>query len=354
MAIENTQSMNKDKFWAMIDTARNKAGNWQDMIAPMQKSLEALSVQDIAKWQGIFVEYTHLASDDKVLGSAICIRNGISDDTFIDFRAWLIAQGKETYLTTLANPDSLAQNTAVQAFFKESIGEKYQPSDGFKNDPRFEDFGYLGMLTYEKMSGIDFKNDVAKLSPEIVKDIKSEIRVNDPNFNLRKALSKNRLTDLYPEISQIKQEIAFQKENSMDVLLIEPHKLPKEMVISKDQESLHKLLYGEVLKYAESTAHQCAILINPDQENLPYNRTLKDVDQETVLFSGNMVICGLDTDKQYCSLSKESKEFMKEQFKKVEHITIVDYEIQSVEIPPLRDKKDQSKEQQQKKNEPER
>ena len=35
-------------------------------------------------------------------------RGGCSDDGFMDFRAWLVAQGKEVYLAALADPDSLA------------------------------------------------------------------------------------------------------------------------------------------------------------------------------------------------------------------------------------------------------
>ena len=37
------------------------------------------------------------------------MKNGCSDDSFLDFRAWLIAQGKETYLEALRDPDTLSQ-----------------------------------------------------------------------------------------------------------------------------------------------------------------------------------------------------------------------------------------------------
>lgn len=142
--------MNTNQFWEIIDTARNTAGAWQDMRAPMQASLDALSADEIAQWQGIYYKYHHLADQTKVLASARCILNGISDDGFTDFRAWLIAQGKETYLNTLANPDSLANNPPIQAFLNESIGVRYTPDNGFKHDPRFEDFGYLGRIAYQK------------------------------------------------------------------------------------------------------------------------------------------------------------------------------------------------------------
>lgn len=42
------------------------------------------------------------------LGAAYVINGGCSDDGFIDFRSWLIAQGKAVYDAALADPESLA------------------------------------------------------------------------------------------------------------------------------------------------------------------------------------------------------------------------------------------------------
>ncbi|EKC76209.1 hypothetical protein LEA_04821 [human gut metagenome] len=40
--------------------------------------------------------------------SSVIKEYGCSDDGFIDFRAWLIAQGKEVYMNALRDPDTLA------------------------------------------------------------------------------------------------------------------------------------------------------------------------------------------------------------------------------------------------------
>ena len=59
---------------------------------------------------------------------------GCSDDGFIDFRAWLIAQGREVYFAALADPDSLADVVPY-------------------GDCRFEQLSYVGDYAYEQLTG---------------------------------------------------------------------------------------------------------------------------------------------------------------------------------------------------------
>ena len=59
---------------------------------------------------------------------------GCSDDGFIDFRAWLIAQGRDTYLSALADPDSLAEVIPY-------------------GDCCFETLSYVGDYAYEQLTG---------------------------------------------------------------------------------------------------------------------------------------------------------------------------------------------------------
>ncbi len=57
-----------------------------------------------------------------------------TDDSFIDFRAWLISQGKEAYFAALKGPDSLAG---------------LDPGDGYW----FESFTYTGDSALEELTG---------------------------------------------------------------------------------------------------------------------------------------------------------------------------------------------------------
>ena len=73
---------------------------------------------------------------DEVAGRAAGIMKeyGCSDDGFIDFRAWLIAQGREVYFAALADPDSLADVVPY-------------------GDCCFEQLSYVGDYAYEQLTG---------------------------------------------------------------------------------------------------------------------------------------------------------------------------------------------------------
>ena len=60
------------------------------------------------QFHAIMHGYRDLADKYGLWTAAIFIKEyGCSDDGFMDFRAWLIAQGKDIYMAALENPDSL-------------------------------------------------------------------------------------------------------------------------------------------------------------------------------------------------------------------------------------------------------
>ena len=82
---------------------------------------------------------------------------GCSDDGFIDFRAWLIAQGKEVYMDALREPDTLAD------------AEPY-------GDCCFECLSYVGDYAYEQLTGRSAYDEMdlgkmENLRDELKKDI---------------------------------------------------------------------------------------------------------------------------------------------------------------------------------------
>lgn len=75
----------------------------------LTERLTALGPQQAQDFHDILHGYKHLAYKYGLWTAAtLMCGNGCSDDGFMDFRAWLIAQGKEVYLAALADPDSLA------------------------------------------------------------------------------------------------------------------------------------------------------------------------------------------------------------------------------------------------------
>jgi hypothetical protein len=148
---EQRTLMDKDLFWQIIDEARGKAGRWQDIDAPLATTLSALESADIIKWQQIFDEYQSLSRREGLwAAAAVTLGGGCSDDSFDYFRGWLTAQGKDVFLNALADPDSLADSKAVQAFGCEYISLEFTPDDGYKNEPRSEAMLSVAARAFER------------------------------------------------------------------------------------------------------------------------------------------------------------------------------------------------------------
>ena len=74
-------------------------------------------------------------------GAAYLINGGCSDDGFVYFRAWLIAQGRATYSAAVADPDTLAG-----------------AAEPGRDDHEFELFYALPREVYEELAGEEMPN----------------------------------------------------------------------------------------------------------------------------------------------------------------------------------------------------
>ena len=102
--------MGKDAFWALIQEAKTACGQdldaMEDYLRERLVSMEPAAAKD---FHDILHAYEDLADQYGLWDAASVIKEyGCSDDGFIDFRAWLIVQGKEVYLNALREPDTLA------------------------------------------------------------------------------------------------------------------------------------------------------------------------------------------------------------------------------------------------------
>lgn len=147
--------LGKEQFWRLIDAARETAGGWKSMLEPLIESLSRLEEPDIIRFKQIYDAYLDLAYKEKLWAAAAVMHNGCSDDGFTDFRAWLIAQGKDVYLNALADPDSLADLETVQAFGREVAALKHMPNDGYNEAASFECMTYAASDAYERKFGKD-------------------------------------------------------------------------------------------------------------------------------------------------------------------------------------------------------
>lgn len=135
------KAMDKEAFWNVIEEANRcvEDGGQGTVLEAAQKKLMEYSAADIARWHEIKGVYMKLA-DRKDLWEA-CAAAGAhcTDDGFMDFRSWLIAQGKDVYMKAVQEPDSLA--------------EVEVPREGTD----FEDYGYVAMAAYGQKKEIEEK-----------------------------------------------------------------------------------------------------------------------------------------------------------------------------------------------------
>lgn len=132
------REMDQNAFWNLVAETKRECG--QDMDASLQyltERLTALGPQQAQDFHDILQGYHGLAYQYGLWSAAtLMCEYGCTDDGFIDFRAWLIAQGKEVYLAALADPDSLAN---VEAY----------------GGCQFEKFSCVGSYVLEALTGKD-------------------------------------------------------------------------------------------------------------------------------------------------------------------------------------------------------
>ena len=146
--------MSKDAFWALIQEAKTACG--QDLNAMedyLREQLVSMGPAAAKNFHDILQTYEDLADQYGLWDAVSVIKEyGCSDDGFIDFRAWLIAQGKEVYMNALRDPDTLADI------------EPY-------GDCCFECLSYVGDYAYEQLTG---RSAYDEMEPDRIEKMRDE------------------------------------------------------------------------------------------------------------------------------------------------------------------------------------
>lgn len=145
--------MNKDTFWDLIQTAKRQFG--QDMDAAevwLTDELVKRGPEAAQSFHDIMHAYSDLADRYGLWDAASIIKEyGCGDDGFLDFRSWLIAQGKDVYLAALKDPDSLAEVTPY-------------------GDCCFECLAYVGEYAYQRLTGRSAYDDTDRDAFQILRE----------------------------------------------------------------------------------------------------------------------------------------------------------------------------------------
>ena len=133
--------MNTDDFWSLIERAQQVADpqNEASMMEALFWELTKLPDRDFFGWYRLQEAFMQLADTPKLCAAASIINYGTSDDRFMDFRAWLVMQGRAVYLSALAAPDRLARMRG-QSYRRSASGQRRWPVLPLCRRPRAEFF----------------------------------------------------------------------------------------------------------------------------------------------------------------------------------------------------------------------
>ncbi|MFT7561029.1 MAG: hypothetical protein ACI93R_002954 [Flavobacteriales bacterium] len=146
--------MNKEIFWEMIEISKSvlsktvKDGNLERQAESVKHQLMGFEKSEVLEYAKILHELKLNLYTWELWGAAYVMGGGCSDDSFSDFRCWVISLGKEGYELALTNPDGLcefSQDPTVEDFF-------------------FEEFSYIADEVFEDRFGDEIDIEYSRLS----------------------------------------------------------------------------------------------------------------------------------------------------------------------------------------------
>lgn len=125
--------MDEDQFWKIIQTTKNNSnGDFEEQKEELAKELFKLTPDDIILFSNRFRYFRGQANTWELWGAIYIIHGGCGDDSFNDFREWVIGQGKDFYYKTIKDPESLVEFDTDTMDEIEWEGLGYVPSTVFK------------------------------------------------------------------------------------------------------------------------------------------------------------------------------------------------------------------------------
>jgi len=129
--------MDLEQFWQIIEATQ--AATQEEQLAKFKSELQCISAGELVAFTNIFAQYKYAAYNWDLWVVVWLNKGGLcSDDSFSDFRNWLISRGHSTLEAVFANPDSLADML-----------------DGIEY-PEFESFGYVPGQVYRELTEAEF------------------------------------------------------------------------------------------------------------------------------------------------------------------------------------------------------
>ena len=167
--------MDRETFWTIIDAGKKRSSD-VDSIAPVvTQILEQSSIDDIIS----FVQHQKNLMGESyrydLWAIAYIMNGGCSDDGFEYFRAWLMANGFERWVTTLENPESIGDWVNWNRMTYE-----------------YEEMIYVGVIAYRNKTGKEFPYE--------------KLETDRPLKPIGNLWQEHQLEELYPKLSRSRSE----------------------------------------------------------------------------------------------------------------------------------------------------
>lgn len=93
--------MNKEQFWNIVNEVHSSTDprNQKEVLTALRDRLRNLPSEEILEWKQIFSFYQDAARRNDLWAASAAMGAHSSDDGFMDFRSWLISQGRDVYYT---------------------------------------------------------------------------------------------------------------------------------------------------------------------------------------------------------------------------------------------------------------
>lgn len=105
--------MNEVGFWEIIEQSKDalsdaeRDGNFERQAEFIKGQLLKLPKDDVVGFAKIFHQFSQDLYTWDLWGAAYVMGGGCSDDSFSDFRSWIISLGRDAYELALTAPDEL-------------------------------------------------------------------------------------------------------------------------------------------------------------------------------------------------------------------------------------------------------
>ncbi len=171
--------MTENQFWQLIEDARATG----DTVEGLSAALVALPLPDIVSFEDVLSKKIADAATFPILAACFVIMSYVSDDTFDDFRAWLVSQGRTRYSEAVKDPETIAdwlRKDEVDEIDGESI--LMLPYESYKVHGREEDFDDQAAFIADpkiEVAWPDTKDEFRERFPKLVGKFWNQKRINE-------------------------------------------------------------------------------------------------------------------------------------------------------------------------------